>query len=260
MRILRLVSLGFLLSGPASLASAQSPLPKRLIIAGDSTAAFNGATGPVGWGVVLQEYFDPAKVQVVNESRGGRSSRTFYSEGLWQAALDQARPGDVVLIQFGHNDGGPVNDTFRARGSIPGLGSETQEIDNLITKKHEIVRTFGWYLELFVEQSKAKGAIPIVVSPTIRNIWTNGTVEHDLGQYRNWSREVAAKENVQYVDLSGLVAAAYERQGQKATAAFFPKDHTHTNQAGAEFNARWVVSGLKGLANDPLDGSFSAAP
>jgi hypothetical protein len=63
------------------------------------------------------------------------------TEGLWDGIVSELRPGDVVLIQFGHNDGGAINDPERARGSLPGLGGETQEIDNLQTSRHEVVHT-----------------------------------------------------------------------------------------------------------------------
>ena len=131
----------------------------RLVIAGDSTAANDGTGGPIGWGVVLPEYFASTKIEVLNLARAGRSSRTFYTEGLWQGVLDKLRVGDVVLIQFGHNDGGLINDDKRARGSLPGLGMESQEIDNLQTKKHETVHTFGWYMRRMIDDAKAKALI-----------------------------------------------------------------------------------------------------
>jgi rhamnogalacturonan acetylesterase len=72
------------------------------------------------------------------------------------------KPGDFVMMQFGHNDAGAINDSFRARASIQGTGEETEEIDNLLTKKHEIVNSFGWYLRKFIADAKAKGATTIV--------------------------------------------------------------------------------------------------
>jgi len=74
-------------------------------------------------------------------------------------------------MQFGHNDGGAVNDASRARGSLRGIGNETEEIDNLLTKKHEIVHTFGWYMKKFISDAKARQATPIVLSPVPRNMW-----------------------------------------------------------------------------------------
>ena len=247
-----------LVGSVTSVARAAEVERPRLIVVGDSTAANDGKDGPVGWGVVLPEYFDPAKVEVLNCARAGRSSRTFFTEGLWQKALDQVRTGDTVLIQFGHNDPGFINDEKRARGSLPGLGLETQEIDNLQTKKHEIVHTFGWYMRRMIDDAKAKGAIPIVLSPTVRNIWTGTVEERGPGEYRDWSRLVARSEGVQFLDLTDLVADEYERRGPAAMAPNYPKDHTHTNLDGAEVNATWVVAGLKALTPDPVSGRFSA--
>ena len=96
-----------------------------------------------------------------------------------------------------------------------------------------------------------------VVSPTIRNIWTGATVKHDLGHYREWSKATAEQEHVGYDDLSGLSAVAIEKLGPAVMAGFHPKDHTHTNHDGAEFNATWTVAGLKAFSHDPLDGTFS---
>ena len=126
--------------------------PPKLFIAGDSTAATYTATdkNQQGWGAVLQPFFDPAKLLVVNAARGGRSSRTFVTEGHWEKMLADVRAGDFVIIQFGHNDAGALNQEppgstrpLRARGTIPGIGNESEEIDNVVTGKHETVYSFG---------------------------------------------------------------------------------------------------------------------
>jgi lysophospholipase L1-like esterase len=61
----------------------------------------------------LADYFDTAKINVVNRARGGRSSRTFLTEGLWDQVMGALKPGDYVIMQFGHNDPGPLDDTAR---------------------------------------------------------------------------------------------------------------------------------------------------
>ena len=160
----------FLLACTASVA-AEMP---SIFIAGDSTAA-NGTPGAIGWGKPFGALFDPAKVNVVNRARGGRSSRTFITEGHWESLLAGVKSGDYVLIQFGHNDGGPINGAQIARGSLPGLGEESQQIDNLLTGQPETVRTFGWYMTKMVRETKSKGAMPVLLSLTVRNIWTDDT-------------------------------------------------------------------------------------
>jgi hypothetical protein len=74
-------------------------------------------------------------------------------------------------MQFGHNDSSPVNDTLRARGTLKGIGEETEEIDNLITKQHETVHSYGWYLRKMVREAKAKGATPVIITPIPRKDW-----------------------------------------------------------------------------------------
>src|SRR5438309_4898073 len=113
------------------------------------------------------------------------------TEGLCDKVLSEMKRGDFVLIQFGHNDAGAINDTTRARGSLPGLGEETQEIDNLLTKKHEVVHTYGWYMRQIIADTKAKGATPIVFSLTVRNIGKDGQVERGPGRFGEWAAEGA---------------------------------------------------------------------
>src|SRR3954449_6283558 len=84
--------------------AAQAP---SIFIAGDSTAA-NGMPGAIGWGKPFGGLFDASKANVVNSARGGRSSRTFVTEGLWDRLIADVKTGDYVLIQFGHNDGGEI--------------------------------------------------------------------------------------------------------------------------------------------------------
>ena len=96
----------------------ENKLPNLFVI-GDSTAS-NGED--LGWGSHLAGYFDESKINVYNRARGGCSSRTFQNEGLWDKVLGDLQPGNFVLIQFGHNDGGMINDRYRARGSLRGLG------------------------------------------------------------------------------------------------------------------------------------------
>ena len=231
-----------------------------LFIVGDSTANIHGDPSVpvetrVGWGTPFAAYFNPAAITVVNAASAGRSSRTFMDEGKWDAVVQQLKPGDFVLIQFGHNDPGPV-DGGKARGSLPGIDDDTQKVAKPGGTKEE-VHTFGWYLRKYISDTKAKGATPIVLSVTPRNIWTDGKVEMGLGHFREWASEVAHQENADYVDVTGIVARAYEKLGENKVKDFFPLDHTHTNLEGAELNARSVVAGLKSLPDGPLTPYFS---
>jgi lysophospholipase L1-like esterase len=229
-----------------------------LFVAGDSTAARGAGAQQQGWAVPFAAYFDLSKVNVVNASRGGRSSRTFITEGLWDRMLERVKPGDIVLIQFGHNDGGAVNDNSRARGSIPGLGDETQEIDNLVTKKHEVVHTYGWYMRKMISDVKSKDAMPIVLSLTVRDIWSNGHIERAEGRYNEWDAEIAQAAGARFLDVADLAADKLEPMGEEKVKTLYPQDHTHFNAIGADIHAAVVVAGLKGLKNSPVTQFLSA--
>ena len=220
-----------------------------LFIIGDSTVK-NTSNGQLGWGDPIRDFFDLTRINVENRARGGRSSRTFQSEGLWDQVLAELKPGDFVLMQFGHNDGGAINDESRARGSLPGLGNEFEGINNLLTKKYEAVHTFGWYMRKYVADTKAKGATPIVLSPIPRNIWIDGKVERAAATYGGWAAQVAKSEGALFIDLNEIVAARYEAIGQETIGRdYFKGDHTHTSPIGARLNAESVVNGIKQLKN-----------
>src|SRR6478609_6791552 len=148
-----------------------------VFIVGDSTVkngSGKGDGGLWGWGDFIGQFLDTTKVNIQNHALGGTSSRSFQSKGLWEPVFKQLKKGDYVLIQFGHNDNGQINDTTRARGTIKGIGNETEEIDNLLTHKHEIVHSYGWYIRKLVQDAKSKGAIPVIFSPIPRNDWKDG--------------------------------------------------------------------------------------
>ena len=244
--------------GPAPRRPEQRPLNPglpTLFVVGDSTAN-NTANGALGWGDPFVGFFDPRRINVLNRARAGRSSRTFLTEGLWGNVLQDVKRGDFVLIQFGHNDGGPL-DTGRARGSLPGLGEESKEV-TMPDGRKEVVHTFGWYNRRFIREVTEKGATPIILSLTVRNIWKDGRVERGSGRFRGWAEELARSRGVRFVDVTNIIADGYEALGEEKVRALFGADHTHTSPAGAEFNASAVVAGLKGLRGNPLGKYFSA--
>lgn len=242
-----------LAKNPAPTRTPLNPALPTLFVAGDSTAARGRGERQQGWAEPFANYFDLSKINVANRARGGRSSRTFITEGLWDQLLADLKPGDFVLIQFGHNDASPVNEgasvppaARRARGSIPGLGDETQAVDNIITKKPEVVYTFGWYLRKMIADTQARGATPVVLSLTIRNDWPAGKIER-TSRHSQWSAQTATATGTAFFDLSAAVADQFEKLGAEKTAALYPQDHTHFNAAGADLHAATVVAGLKKL-------------
>nr|WP_315393222.1 rhamnogalacturonan acetylesterase [uncultured Duganella sp.] len=248
-----------------------NPQLPSLILVGDSTVRNGkddgqgkGAAGQWGWGNPLAAMFDPARINVVNRAIGGLSSRTYLTTRHWQRTLAFVKAGDVVLIQFGHNDAGPVNDNVRARGTIKGVGEEVEEIDNLMTGEREVVHSYGWYLRAFVADIRARGATAVICSPVPRKAWgEDGKIRRSQNEYAGWAAEVARQQRVGFIDLNALIARQYDAMGRDAVMRLFPlvtpDETTHTNLAGAELNARTVVAGLKALRTPVVMTALSAA-
>ncbi len=199
----------------------------------------------LGWGSLIAKYFDTTKIDIQNHAIGGRSSRTFITEGRWTKILTTLKKGDFVIMQFGHNDAGPLDDTSRARGTIKGIGEDSADIYNPIRKMREVVHTYGWYMRKYVREAKEKGATPIICSPIPRNDWKNGKVLRSTDSYALWAKQIAEQEGAYFINLNDLVALKYEAIGAEAVKAFFPADHTHTNTEGAAVNAAIVIDELK---------------
>ncbi len=236
--------------GPVPAQSNEGGKPALYLI-GDSTVRNGRDDGQDqlwGWGRPLEAYFDTAQVRVENRALGGRSSRTFQTQGLWAAVRDSLKPGDFVMMQFGHNDDGPIN-TGRARGTLKGTGEEIEETVMDTTGKTETVHTYGWYMRRMIRETTAKGAAAIVLSPVPRDSWEEGKVKRIDKTYGLWAGETARSEGAFFIDLNELVARRYEKEGfdRVHEAYFTSKDHTHTSWAGAALNASMVVEGVHGL-------------
>jgi rhamnogalacturonan acetylesterase len=241
----------------ASTAADASERP-TIYLVGDSTVRngrADGSGGLWGWGDFLAAHFDSNKVRVVNRALGGRSSRTFLTEGLWEKVRQELRPGDIVLMQFGHNDGGELAKGDRPRASLKGNGDDSKEVVIEKTGKPETIRSYGWYLRRYISDAKTAGAEPVVLSPVPRNIWRNGKVARASKDYAKWAAEAAKSGGAHFIDLNELVAAKYEALGLEKVAAelFTSKDHTHTTRAGAMVNAECVVAGLRALRASALE-------
>jgi lysophospholipase L1-like esterase len=240
------------------------PKLPTLFIVGDSTARNNA---DLGWGDHLAPLFNTSQINVANRAIAGRSSRSYIAEGHWQSLLAELKPGDYILIQMGHNDGAGTPESVardaKNRTSLKGLGDDT--VDVPITeamakayakgpfagKPTETVHTYGWYIRKMIDEAKAKGAIPLVVTPTVRNIWSacpsnpaQRCIERDFGSFHEEDAAIAAQEKVYLIDMGTLAANAFESMGEKETATFFPIDHTHTSALGAEINANCVARAI----------------
>lgn len=235
----------------ASTAFVKPPKPTLYLI-GDSTVRNTNAP-QAGWGSQLATYFDTTKISVNNSAMAGRSTRTFISEGRWDKVHNALKPGDFLIMQFGHNEGS-APDTTKAgrRGVLKGTGEETKDL--VWPDGHqETVHTYGWYLRKFIKEAKAKGATPMVASIIPRNEWREGKVIRATNDYGKWAAEVAKQEGVTFIDLNSITADKYDKLGPEEVKKFFPGDHTHTNEAGARLNAESVADGIKATKSLPLN-------
>lgn len=235
-------------------------LHPALFLVGDSimkTGSGTGEAGPWGWGSEIIPLFDPARIHVYNEGRGGRSSRGYIEEGLWAGILERIQPGDFVILQFGHNDSANSMN-YPDRISVKGSGDETQEIDNPKTGRKETIHTYGWYLRQYVKDAKARGATPIICSPVPRNAWSDGKIKRGFDGYAQWAADAAKTSGALLIDLNAIAANRFDALGQEKTARYFA-DGQHTTKAGARLNAESVVEGLEQLKDCPLANDLAPA-
>ena len=232
---------------PVSLKAAQKGKKKPTVfLTGDSTVknADSDKNGMWGWGAVAYEVFDAKKCTVVNAAKAGRSTRTFLEEGRWDAVYNSIEPGDYVLIQFGHNDIGPI-DSQKERGTIA-TAADTCHVYRLASnRQYRVIYSFGWYLKKFIGDVRERGGIPVLVSLTPRNEWPNGKIERRNDSYGRWYRQVAEETGCEFLDLHNISADRLDRMGKKKAAKMFNNDHTHSSLAGARHTARCIARGLK---------------
>lgn len=247
-----------LLAGVSSFVIEKKQKPVFYII-GDSTVRNgdgSGKNGQWGWGSVIAPYFDTSKISVQNHAIGGRSSRTFIAEGRWEKIIQTLKKGDYVIMQFGHNDASPLDDTARARGVIRGVGADSIEIWNPIRKIKEMVYTYGLYMRKFVRETKAKGGIPIICSLIPRNNWKDGKVVRSGDSWALWAKQVAEQEGAYFIPLNDVVADEYDKMGAEKVKPFFHGDNTHTSKIGAELNAQMITAALKQIKPGKLNKYF----
>ena len=253
----------------------------RVFLCGDSTGKNKDkeADGMWGWGSQGYTIFDEKKCTFINAARAGRSLRTYNLEGLWYEVYSDLRPGDYVLIQFGHNDISPI-DKLKERGEIA-CAKDTSHVYRMESSgKYRVIYSFGWYLRKMIDDCKEKGAIPIILSFTPRNEWDDGDGQvhgtfYPIMQKKNkcyierrnddyipqWCSEIAKEQNVGFVDIHNITADWLDKYcGMKPRAmSYFNHDHTHTSLKGARLNANSLVKGLKKIKS-PLTALLKKNP
>jgi rhamnogalacturonan acetylesterase len=185
-------------------------------------------------------------LNVVNKAIGGRSSRSFTREGRFDEIIKAVQPNDIVIIEFGHNDGGSLSSTDNGRSVCGGAGAETCQ--TTYDGKAETVHTFPYYLTQAGKAIIAKGGKVIMSSQTPNNPWEGGSfVYTDGGRFVGYAKDVAKAlgNNSIYVDHGAYTANYWKSIGKAATDKLFPQDHTHTSPAGADAVAKAFVKGLQ---------------
>lgn len=266
---------------PKSKTAEEKKQKTRVFLCGDSTGKNKDKEldGMWGWGSQGYTIFDESKCTFINAARAGRSLRTYHLEGLWHEVYTVLRPGDYVLIQFGHNDIGPIN-SKKERGEIA-CAKDTSHVYRMeSTGKYKVIYSFGWYLRKMIDDCKEKGAIPIVLSFTPRNSWHEGDgkvhgtfypvkekLNREYIERRNdnyipqWCSEIAKETNVEFVDVLNITADWMDKYcGMAAVAVgYYNHDHTHCSLKGARVNAGSVAKGLK-KNNSPLTSLLKKNP
>jgi lysophospholipase L1-like esterase len=210
----------------------------RIFLAGDSTMSIKEtrAYPETGWGMPFV-FFWNEKVQVVNEARNGRSTKTFINEGLWKKITDHMQEGDYVLIQFGHND---------------------ESVEK--KERYTTPDSFALNLERFVQDARNRKAHPVLLTPVARRKFDKeGQVQETHAAYAPIVQQVAAKWQVPCIDLNKLSMELYASMGEENSKWFFlhlkpgehpnypegKTDNTHFSELGARIIAQRVLEELR---------------
>ncbi|MET7736713.1 rhamnogalacturonan acetylesterase [Streptomyces sp. NPDC005402] len=222
--------------GAAARASAATPV--HVYVAGDSTAStYVSSLAPrAGWGQALPVFLT-ADASVVNMAKSGASSKSFIDLGLLDRILAVIKRGDYLLISFGHND---------------------EKIDDP-SRYTEPSTTYKQYLSRYIDKSRAKGAIPVLVTSVERRHFDGaGRIWPSHAAYPAAMRELAAAKGVSLVDLTASSTALWNRVGVEGTKKYFmilkagqypnypdgSQDNTHFQAFGAIEVTRLVATAL----------------
>ena len=232
---MKLVLMIFLFS---VVAFAQSS-PVTIFLAGDSTMAAKLAERrpETGWGEMLGQHFKDGKVVIENRAANGRSTKTFISEGRWQKIVEDLKKGDYVFIQFGHND-------------------QSKDKGERYTPPDDFKKN----LFRFVEEVRAKGGEPVLLTPVMRRRFDKDGKFYDThGEYPDLVRTVAKEIKAPLIDMHRLSEAVIVKYGVEGSKQLFLQlkagenanypngidDNTHFSPLGAEEMAKAVVTAFK---------------
>ena len=197
---------------------------KKIILVGDSTTAVIGGWGPSFCADHLTSF-----VACVNLARGGRSSFNYIAEGSWNIALSEmstAYSKTYVLIQFGHND-------------QPGKPGRSTDLAN----------EFPQYLRQYVNETRQKGAIPVLVTPLTRRSFANGVLTNDLAPWAEATRNVAREMNVPLIDLYARSREEVQKMGAVEAMRFAQKPPS--NEVVEAGKTGTTIAGSTGVVATP---------
>ncbi|KAF2671988.1 secreted rhamnogalacturonan acetylesteras-like protein [Microthyrium microscopicum] len=212
-----------------------------IYLCGDSTMA-RGNGKIDGWGQHLGPLMT---IPVVNKAIGGRSARSYTVEKRFDEVASAVKPGDYVVIEFGHNDGGGIQKNDNGRADCPGTGKETCQTTNAKGNR-ETVLTFQAYLVNAGKQMIGKGAKVVFSSMTPNNVCEGGSCKYSGSRFGDMAKAAAKEvgEGASYVDHGGATGQEYIKMGSSKVNALFPQDHTHTSPAGAKVVAETFVKAV----------------
>ena len=237
-----------------------------VFLCGDSTGKNEDSNpdGMWGWGSQASTIFDANKCVFQNQAMAGRSTRTYVDEGRWEEVYNSLERGDVVLIQFGHNDIGGIKDG-KERGVLATAKDSSAVYRMESTGIYQVIYSHGWYIKKMIRDAQEKGAIPVLLSLTPRNEWHEGNghsrgfvypvnekagklyIERRNETFGTWCRSIARETGCEFVDIHNITADALDKMGPKKAAVYFKNDHTHTSLIGARLNAQSLAKGLRDI-------------
>lgn len=220
-----------------------------IYVIGDSTACIYGndddyAVPRAGWGMYLDKYLND-NAKVVDLARAGRSSKSFTKEENYQTLKDNLKAGDIVLIQFGHNDA---------------KNKSEEDIANRYTDPEGDVETEGsfknYLYNYYVKLAEEKGATPILLTPISRRKFKEGVVTDSHGKYDDAIRELAEEKNIEMIDATALTEELYNAVGENITEIFHAiyndtsksYDNTHLSHYGANVVCALIATELENKA------------
>jgi rhamnogalacturonan acetylesterase len=171
----------------------------------------------------------------------GRSARSYTNENRFGAVIDTISSGDIVIIEFGHNDGGSLTPTDNLRSDCVGAGNETCTTDAGV-----IVQTYPTYLTNATELMTAKGAHVIIASPTPDNPCETGTCSYTASRFTGYCEDVVSNVGSMssFVDHGQYVGNEFIALGATTVDSYYPNDHTHTAPVAADIVAGQFVKGV----------------